>query len=323
MPSSLIIDGKPLIVIRELANAVGLNEAIVIQQVHWLSRESTYIAEGHTWAVASYEDWRRNNFPFWSIATIRRVFSSLEDRGLLISTDAYNVASFDRTKWYRVNHDHPDIADANRSVEERKVITSNGRNQQVDLSKSAGRPDHSDRTDDHSDQVDLLKMSSSSIDLEKSYEREKKENMAEQARPRSTSATRAQSLIQETDDPNFDRWWMIYPRRVKKDRAKKAWADLAPDDDLANTIIDATERQVAADHFNGVEYAPHPSTWLNDRRWEDEVIVKNRTSPSGVDKSWKDEVAAEWAALEAGEGDPDPYDAIEVEYYDRDREVDD
>ncbi|KRG13044.1 hypothetical protein ACA29_09250 [Lederbergia galactosidilytica] len=36
---------------------------------------------GHVWMERTYEEWRED-FPFWSIATIKRIFTSLKKQGL-------------------------------------------------------------------------------------------------------------------------------------------------------------------------------------------------------------------------------------------------
>lgn len=90
-------------VLRGLAVAVGLNEAIVLQQVFWLLQDTRNGAEhdGHRWLYNTYEEWRENFFPFWSERTLRRVFDQLETMNLLVSCQPEGRSS--RRKWYRIN----------------------------------------------------------------------------------------------------------------------------------------------------------------------------------------------------------------------------
>lgn len=70
----------------------------------------------------------------------------------------------------------------------------------------------------------------------------------------------------------FDRFWQAYPRRVAKGAARKAWEKLRPDRQLTERILAAVERDKATDQWqreNG-RFIPHPATWLNQQRWEDE-----------------------------------------------------
>lgn len=90
-----------------LATLIGLNEAIVIQQVHyWLRHKQDAgqdFIDGHYWVFNTYEQWQEQ-FPFWSMRTLKRIFSSLEKSGLLL-TGNYNHHGYDRTKWYSINYD--------------------------------------------------------------------------------------------------------------------------------------------------------------------------------------------------------------------------
>ncbi|QEA32118.1 DnaD domain protein [Secundilactobacillus malefermentans] len=101
MANKLLIDEAPLQVLPSLAKLVGLNEAIVLQQVHYWTKRSGHEKEGNIWTYQSYTDWS-NQFPFWSKSTIIRVIKSLEQQGLLI-TNNFNKARYDKTKWYRIN----------------------------------------------------------------------------------------------------------------------------------------------------------------------------------------------------------------------------
>ena len=106
--SRLLYDERPLVVIPELAVVVGLNSAIVLQQIHyWVrinQRADKNFRDGYYWTYNSYEDWREQ-FPFWSISTIKRIFMELESDGLIV-TGNYNRLPIDRTKWYRLNYEH-------------------------------------------------------------------------------------------------------------------------------------------------------------------------------------------------------------------------
>ena len=100
--SKLIIDERPLLVPPSLASKIGLNEAIVLQQVHFLSSISDNELDGRKWVYNSYDDWQKQ-FPFWSRPTIVRIFKRLEDAELIIAGN-HNKRAYDRTKWYSVNY---------------------------------------------------------------------------------------------------------------------------------------------------------------------------------------------------------------------------
>ena len=71
----------------------------------------------------------------------------------------------------------------------------------------------------------------------------------------------------------FEIFWGNYPRHTNKQAAYKAFAKLNPDDDLLCTILAAIEQQKKSEQWtkDGGQFIPHPATWLNGRRWEDEM----------------------------------------------------
>jgi len=100
---NLLIDEYPLIVLPSLAKEIGLNESILLQQIHyWVRKEQNY-EDGRYWVYNTYEGWA-TQFPFWSVSTIRRIIKKLEDNELII-TGNYNRMGIDNTKWYTINYD--------------------------------------------------------------------------------------------------------------------------------------------------------------------------------------------------------------------------
>ena len=93
----------PLIVLPTLATLAGLNEAIFLQQLHYWILRSGKERDGWLWIYNTYDEWQVQ-LPFWSRATLRRIVNGLEERGLVISTDAYNASKVDRTKWYAIDY---------------------------------------------------------------------------------------------------------------------------------------------------------------------------------------------------------------------------
>lgn len=104
---SILFDSPPIVVPKELAKIVGLDEAIVLQQVHFLCGKSEAgkrnFRDGEFWVYKSYPDWKEE-FPWWGETKIKTTFRNLEKRGLLVS-GVFNKKGMDRTKWYRINYD--------------------------------------------------------------------------------------------------------------------------------------------------------------------------------------------------------------------------
>lgn len=83
-----------------------------------------------------------------------------------------------------------------------------------------------------------------------------------------------------TNPAGFDAFWLAYPKKIGKGNAEKAFAKAAKATDL-QTILTALETAKATDQWqrDGGQYIPHPATWLNQKRWEDEHAIKVDEAP--------------------------------------------
>lgn len=71
----------------------------------------------------------------------------------------------------------------------------------------------------------------------------------------------------------FADFWKEYPRKTNRIKAHRAWLKLKPSAELAANISNALKVQQKCDQWKrGI--IPHGSTWLNERRWEDEVTTQ-------------------------------------------------
>ena len=84
-------------------------------------------------------------------------------------------------------------------------------------------------------------------------------------------------LSPQGDDKDlFDEFWEVYPKKVSKQVAIKAWKKINPSPELVKKIVNSVEIQSHSEQWrrdNG-RFIPYPATWLNNRRWEDEVENK-------------------------------------------------
>jgi len=83
------------------------------------------------------------------------------------------------------------------------------------------------------------------------------------------------------EQSGFDAFYAQYPRKTGRQAALKAWGKLKPDVFLIKEIMDGLS--VACEGWAGkeVEYIPHPATWLNGRRWEDQPSKPLSAVPEG------------------------------------------
>lgn len=82
--------------------------------------------------------------------------------------------------------------------------------------------------------------------------------------------SQTESMIVEFSD-----FWGMYPRRVAKKDARKAWDKITPK--LHNQILTALFEWSRIWKDRGeIEYIPYPASWLNGERWEDEYPPHHR-----------------------------------------------
>lgn len=82
-------------------------------------------------------------------------------------------------------------------------------------------------------------------------------------------------------DDLFPKFWKMYPNKKGKAAAEKAWKKLKVTADLFGQIAEGLAAQVVCEAWvkDGGQFIPHPATWLNGKRWEDEVKVASNVHP--------------------------------------------
>jgi uncharacterized protein YdaU (DUF1376 family) len=76
--------------------------------------------------------------------------------------------------------------------------------------------------------------------------------------------------------PGFDEFWMAYPRKTGKKPALKQWQRIKPDPELTQAIVSSVRRHVESRDWlkDGGQFIPHPSTFLSQERWTDEIVTE-------------------------------------------------
>ena len=70
---------------------------------------------------------------------------------------------------------------------------------------------------------------------------------------------------------HFEQFWKAYPKKVGKTAAEKAFKKLKVNSDLLGTMLNAIEIQKQSKQWQDKQFIPNPSTWLNQKRYEDET----------------------------------------------------
>lgn len=75
--------------------------------------------------------------------------------------------------------------------------------------------------------------------------------------------------------PGFEDFWKAYPRKAGKDAAAKAFAKRRVGASLLAEMLAAIDRQKRSEQWlrDGGQFIPHPATWLNEGRWQDEIAA--------------------------------------------------
>jgi uncharacterized protein YdaU (DUF1376 family) len=112
----------------------------------------------------------------------------------------------------------------------------------------------------------------------------------------------------------FDDFWSAYPRKVAKGAAERSYAkalSVIADPDPPSVLRSAAERFAASNP--DPQFTPHPATWLNSRRWEDETderpdpsssqTARGGQSPSEARRAGAALAIAQLRAARGGEAD--------------------
>ena len=88
----------------------------------------------------------------------------------------------------------------------------------------------------------------------------------------------------------FDEFWNAYPRKIAKKEAMKKFAKAVKDGTDPNTIIAGAKTYATSVVGKEQKYVAHPTTWLNQGRWEDETT----TTPTMSDAEAADRLRNPW-----------------------------
>lgn len=243
MKAKWLFDEHPILVDRELASVIGLNEAIVLQQLnYWLHSKSAKQINGRLWVYNTYDNWRKDNFPFWSRNTIRRAFDSCIKRGLII-TGNFNKAGFDKTKWYSIDIEKLDEVMGS-------ACDQNGQTSEPKWADGSNQDGHTNTRD---------------------YPETTSEN-----NKHSASHSNAQSVYQL--EKEFEEVWSKYPNKKGKKQAfnhYKAWRK-ASVKHTNEYLLERLKVYMTDLQQNSWKHPMNGSTWFNGR-FDDELEVDNQT----------------------------------------------
>lgn len=80
---------------------------------------------------------------------------------------------------------------------------------------------------------------------------------------------------------DFDLFWKVYPKKLNKGDARKAWNEIAYLRPHIDKLVKAVENAKASEQWKEQrgKYIPYPATWLRGERWEDVYEVEVAVLP--------------------------------------------
>lgn len=84
---------------------------------------------------------------------------------------------------------------------------------------------------------------------------------------------KAKTAPTSAEQIEFDAFWAVYPRRVAKQPALEAWIDAVRSGASANDIVSGAQAYAGDRAGKDPDKTAHAATWLNAKRWTDEVTA--------------------------------------------------
>ena len=289
---------EPKVINTELACLIGLNEAIVLQQFHyWIEKNKatgTNLRDGHTWTYGTVQEYRDRDFKFWSFDTVKRTLAKLVSLGFLIKGN-YNRVKLDHTAWYTIDYSAiSEWIENNTAAQPGGMPSSNRAKCPNRTGQNApiveGKMPSSDRAECPNRTVQLAPKEQGNLphaiqeNIPESNTKRIEQVIHTHTPPPPTAtgesvntptvpfSASAVEEVMDTADILFNKFWELYPRKESKRQALRAWKALNPDQELFNLIANALEYRSQTKEWLAEDgrYIPHPASWLNSRRWEDE-----------------------------------------------------
>lgn len=86
--------------------------------------------------------------------------------------------------------------------------------------------------------------------------------------------------LKKNPEDAFEEFWSVYPRHVAKAAARTKFK-VALKSASAETIIDGARRFASDPNLPEMQFVPHPTTWLNQGRWDDDPLPQRVAAGPG------------------------------------------
>lgn len=259
-----------------VAKVFGLEEAIFLDSiVHWYRENranNINFEDGRWWTYNSATAWA-DVFPWWTPKQIRRIITSCREQGAIVA-GCYNKDKRDRSLWYS-----PTEKLLNLYLTREPSGCPNGKSTCPD------------RENESSQTVPPLPCGTHG-NYNTPYNPPQGEAAGEAVEQEDKPKTRGKRSAYKPDW--FDALWKIYPKKNARLAAQKKWDALKPDRETCRAILEGLERDKRSEQWqrDGGKYIPMLSTYLNQRRWEDQGVDTSQLPTPPEDRpriSWGDD----------------------------------
>lgn len=246
----------------EIATKYGFKESVILEHLFfWIKKNEANnenFFDGKYWTYNSIKAFA-DLFPYFTEKQIRSALDSLCKQGLICKGN-YNKSAYDRTLWYALTDKAIDFYKG-KSICQKK---------EIDLPKKAneftpqGEPIPDINTDINTDNKTLLN--------------EENDDFVD------VSGWDEKAFI-EYKQQLFDYFWKFQIKKVSKKDAEKAWDKIfSPLKNSKQLMYDMAKQimrgikgyipiwKLMAENNDSTKI-PYPATWLNGRRWEDDLTA--------------------------------------------------
>lgn len=107
------------------------------------------------------------------------------------------------------------------------------------------------------------------------------ENLISENRTHKNNNIKEHNIKEENINNHFEKFWDKYPRKIGKGAARKAWQK-AIKTHQPKTILEGVSNYANHPDLPEMSYIPHPSTWLNQERWMDDLSTMGTTNATNM-----------------------------------------
>ncbi len=266
-----------------VAARYGLEEAIFLDSIiYWwrTNRDNNRnFKDGRWWTYNTLKTYT-NRFPWWTCAQIRRIIARCKDKGALLTAN-YNEDQRDRTLWYSPSDEllmlYGEISAPCNCPKEQ--MESGECAQSCDGNSTALPCNYHDSTIPPYSPPAGGRAAADGDSLEPPLT-----DVATQPEQKPKARRRRGAKAAADWEPEmFGAFWDSYPRKDGKQEAIAAWDKLRPDKETMHAMgmgLKAAKQSRKWTKDNG-EYIEYASTWINNRRWENQGIDLSKLPRSG------------------------------------------